>query len=393
MTPAEARDRIRAHAEFNAFVSLTNEEGQGPIVAVKDLIDVQGTPTTGGGSILPPTKRDRDAEVIARMRQRGCVIVGKTNLHEWAFGLTSENPHYGPVRNPHDPNRVAGGSSGGSAAAVALGLCDWAVGTDTGGSIRVPAAYCGVVGFKPTVGTISTQGVIPLSPTLDTLGPLAPDVSTAATALETMSGLEGLVPTRTGPLEQLRIAVPSGWGEDLDPQCASAWQRVKGGLSEVTLPDREVMVEAGLTILNLEAASYHRPWLEECPEKYGRDVLELLQEGLKVSRSAYVQALLDQARLRAELESRIQDWDALLVPATRVVPPRIGEPYLRYDLSCYSRPFNLTGHPVLTLPAPGTGLPVGIQVVGHFGQEGALVEVGLALEAAWRSTPSLKSAP
>src|SRR5215470_7347793 len=139
MTPAEARERIRAHADLNAFISLTVEEGDGPIVAIKDLVDVRGMITTAGGSFVPSAPADQDAPLVRRMREFGCVVIGKTNLHEWAFGVTSQNPHHGGVRNPRAPDRIPGGSSGGSAAAVAAGLCDWAVGSDTGGSIRVPA--------------------------------------------------------------------------------------------------------------------------------------------------------------------------------------------------------------------------------------------------------------
>jgi aspartyl-tRNA(Asn)/glutamyl-tRNA(Gln) amidotransferase subunit A len=322
--------------------------------------------------------------VVQRLREHGCVVIGKTNLHEWAFGVTSENPHYGAVRNPHDGQRVAGGSSGGSAAAVALGLCDWALGSDTGGSIRVPAAYCGVVGFKPTIGTVDTEGVIPLSRTLDTLGPLAPDVRGAARALEMMSDLRDLVPARPRSLTELRLAVPEGWGQDLDPHCAAAWERASRGLASIRLPDRDRMVRTGLTILNVEAAAFHRYWVETCPEKYGEDVLQLLRGGLLISRETYVEALLEQARLRVEAEQAMEGVDGLLVPATRVVPPQIGEAYERFDLTCYTRPFNTTGQPVITLPAPAGGLPVGVQVVGHFGREAELVEVALALEGAWR---------
>ncbi|HEY4865779.1 MAG TPA: amidase, partial [Candidatus Dormibacteraeota bacterium] len=159
MTPAQARERIRERSDLNAFISLTEEDGEGPVVAVKDLVDVRGAVTTAGSVLLPSVPAEDDAPTVRRMREFGCVVVGKTNLHEWAFGVTSDNPHYGPVRNPRNPELVAGGSSGGSAAAVAAGMCDWAVGSDTGGSIRIPAAFCGVVGFKPTVGTIDTEGV------------------------------------------------------------------------------------------------------------------------------------------------------------------------------------------------------------------------------------------
>lgn len=382
---AEARERIRAHQHLNAFISLTEEEGEGPVVAVKDLVDVRGTVTTGGGIILDPVPAAEDAPVVRRMRRFGCVVVGKANLHEWAFGVTSANPHYGPVRNPHDPERVAGGSSGGSAVAVATGMCDWAVGSDTGGSIRIPAAYCGVVGFKPTIGTVDTEGVIPLSRSLDTLGPLAADVRTAARALEMMSELSGLVPAQPPPASELKLAVPEGWGEDLHPALAPAWERVSRGLPRLRLPDRQRMGQAGLTILLVEAAAFHRRWLERHPDRYGDDVRRLLEAGLQVSRRDYSMALLEQSRVRVETEAAMEGWDALLAPATRVPPPKIGEEYDRADLTAYTRPFNTTGQPVICLPAPAEGgLPVGIQVVGHFGQEARLVEVAMALEQAWR---------
>src|SRR6059058_1513224 len=196
----QARARIRERSELNAFISVSDEQGAGDAVAVKDLVDVQGMVTTAGGVILPDVPASEDAPVIKRLRQSGCAIVGKANLHEFAYGVTSINPHYGTVRNPHDTGRVAGGSSGGSAVAVAAGLCDWAVGSDTGGSIRIPASLCGVVGFKPTLGTVDTTGVFPLSRTLDTIGPIAPDVRSAARALEMMSELTGLVPPGHRPL-------------------------------------------------------------------------------------------------------------------------------------------------------------------------------------------------
>ncbi|TMF64655.1 MAG: amidase [Chloroflexi bacterium] len=168
----DARARIRERSDLNAFISVSDERGDGTVVAVKDLIDVKGMVTTAGGVILPAEPATDDAPVITRIRHAGCVVVGKANLHEFAYGVTSVNPHYGPVRNPYDSSRVAGGSSGGSAVAVAAGMCDWAVGSDTGGSIRIPASFCGVAGFKPEFGSIEIAGVIPLAHSLDTLGPL-----------------------------------------------------------------------------------------------------------------------------------------------------------------------------------------------------------------------------
>src|SRR5437764_1885806 len=184
----QARARIRERSELNAFIPVTDEQVSGDDVAVKDLVDVQGMVTTAGGVILPDVPASEDAPVIKRLRQSGCAIVGKANLHEFAYGVTSINPHYGTVRNPHDTGRVAGGSSGGSAVAVAAGMCDWAVGSDTGGSIRIPSGLCGIVGFKPAVGSIDTTAVVPLSRSLDTLGPMAPDVATAAQAFAMMTG-------------------------------------------------------------------------------------------------------------------------------------------------------------------------------------------------------------
>src|SRR4029077_11908344 len=188
MELAQARQRILERADLNAFISVSSEEGSGTVVAVKDLVDVAGMVTTGGGVILPREPATADAPVVKRLRTEGCVVVGKTNLHEWAFGVTSTNPHYGAGRNPHDLDRVAGGSSGGSAVAVAAGMCDWAIGTDTGGSIRIPASLCGVVGFKPALGSIDTNGGIPLAHSLDTLGPLAADIASTARAYSMMSG-------------------------------------------------------------------------------------------------------------------------------------------------------------------------------------------------------------
>jgi Asp-tRNA(Asn)/Glu-tRNA(Gln) amidotransferase A subunit family amidase len=389
LTLATARARIRAHADLNAFISLTEEEGEGPVVAVKDLVDVKGTITTAGGILLPPEPAAEDAPVIRRMREFGCVVVGKANLHEWAFGVTSSNPHYGPVRNPHDPARVAGGSSGGSAVAVAAGMCEWALGSDTGGSIRIPAAFCGVVGFKPTIGTVPTEGVFPLSRTLDTLGPLAADVRSAARALEMMSELTGLLPEAPRPLHGLKVGAAQGWATRLAPEVAAAWREATRRLPEVDLGDPVELSRPGLTILLVEAANLHARWVESHPESYGDDVLRLLRQGLDVSRRDYSLALLEQGVRRAAVEDALEGWDAVVAPATRVGPPLIGEEYSRADVTGFTRPFNTTGHPVITLPAPGSGLPVGVQVVGHFGQEGRLVETALALEAAWAArTPA-----
>src|SRR5438046_5663539 len=203
----QARARIRERSELNAFISVSDERGVGDVVAVKDLIDVKGMVTTAGAVILPNVPAADDAPVIKRLRRAGCTIVGKANLHEFAYGVTSINPHYGTVRNPHDPARVAGGSSGGAAVAVATGMCDWAIGSDTGGSIRIPASLCGVAGFKPAFGSIGIGGVIPLSKSLDTLGPMAPDIASTARAYSLLSG----EPVSPDPLPPPRLAIPPRW--------------------------------------------------------------------------------------------------------------------------------------------------------------------------------------
>jgi len=380
-----ARQKIRAHADLNAFISLTEESGEGTVVGVKDVVDVRGTVTTAGARILPEETQSEDATVVRAVRAAGCIVVGKTNLHEFAFGVTSLNPHHGSVVNPRAPDRIAGGSSGGSAAAVAAGLVDWAMGTDTGGSIRIPAAMCGVVGFKPTIGTFDMTGVVPLSRSLDTLGPIAADVGTAEMAFAQMLGNQNWTAQPPVPLSEFRLAVIDGWADDLDADTAAAWQSAAAGLRSVDFPARDALNEVGLTILLAEAAAFHRHWLETRPDSYGKDVLEPLRRGLEVSSAAYVSALLEQSRLRVMAEDALQsqDVDALMVPATRIIAPRVADSFQRQDLTGYTRPFNTTGQPAVCLPVPTLGVPIGIQLVGRHGQDAKLLSIARAVERKW----------
>lgn len=357
----EARSSIRARSDLNAFISLSEEQGGGDVVAVKDLVDVAGMVTTAGGVILPDTPATDDAPVVRRLRSHGCVVVGKANLHEFAYGVTNANPHYGAAHNPRDPSRITGGSSGGSAAAVAAGMCDWAIGSDTGGSIRIPASLCGVAGFKPAFGSIDMGGVIPLSWSLDTLGPLAPDITTAARAFTMMSGeavsLDGLQPPR--------LAVPAGWVTNLDEDTRRAWELVSKGIAEIEFPDRDQLFKVGLTILLVEAATYHRTWVLECPEKYGADVLAHLERGLSILAVDFEDAVRRRPQLEEEAYRAMRDVDALVLPATAMVaPPLEAGNEVREPLSRFTRPFNTTHQPVAVVPAPVGRLPVGIQVVG-----------------------------
>jgi len=381
MELGEARRRIRDHANLHAFISLSAETGSGAVVAVKDLVDVAGMITTAGGIILPETPAGDDAAVIKRIRSHGCVVVGKANLHEFAYGVTSVNPHYGSVLNPHDTSRVAGGSSGGSAVAVATAMCDWAIGSDTGGSIRIPSSLCGVVGFKPALGSIDTTGVIPLAHSLDTLGPMARDVATAAAAYSMMSG-ESLA---LEPARSPRLGVPAGWVAGLDDETQRSWDLVSAGVPEVDFPGREELYNIGLTILLVEAAEYHRQWATRFPEKYGADVLGHIRRGLEMPplNAEYFRAW---TRMRENAQRAMDGIDALILPATAIVAPLVDAgTEVREPLTRFTRPFNATGQPVVSLPAPVSGLPVGIQVVGR--TNSVAMSVAAWLEREWRDKP------
>lgn len=375
---AHFRAVAEARSDLNAFISFTAESGDGDVVAVKDSIDVRGVPTTGGGIVRPRTPAAGDAPVIERVRRAGGMIIGKTNLHEWNFGPTNINPHYGTTCNPADPRRISGGSSGGSAVAVAAGMCDWAIGTDSGGSIRIPASLCGVVGFKPTVGSIDTRGIIPLSSTLDAIGPMGPDVLSVATAFETMAGSS--VRIRDGSPNSAILGVADGWVSDLDAATARTWEWVKKGLPSIQLPGREDVAAVGRTIIYWEAAAYHRASFAAHPELYGKDVREYLTEGMKIRTGQYEAALARVQSLRTAVDKALKGWDAVLLPATACVAPPIGPSDVREPLTRFTRPFSVTGHPVIVLPAKSASLPVGIQVVGHFGGDAELLRLALGLE-------------
>ena len=376
----EARARMREKADLNAFISGSSESGDGPVVAVKDLIDVKGLVTTAGGTILPDVPAADDAPVVKRIRAAGCVVVGKANLHEFAYGVTNVNPHYGTARNPHDPSRVSGGSSGGSAVAVAAGMCDWAIGSDTGGSIRIPGSLCGVAGFKPWFGSIDIGGTVPLSKSLDTLGPLAPTIADCAAAYATMSG----EPVDLTNLGEPRLGVPAGWVRDLDAPTAAAWDRFGADLSEVEFLGRDRLFEVGVTILLYEAAEFHRNWATQSPEKYGADVLRLIKRGFEISLRDYETAIEDRKRLEADAIAKMDGLDALVLPATAIVAPMEDHgPEVREQLSRFTRPFNTTHQPVAVLPAPVSGLPVGIQVAGK--TNGETLRAAAWLEKEWAS--------
>lgn len=381
MDLADAKRRAQELSHYGAFISMAQDPSPGTLVAVKDNIDVAGMVTTAGGKHLPSHAASSDAPIVAAIKRAGCSVVGKANMHEYAFGVTNHNVHYGIGRNPVDETRIPGGSSGGSAIAVALRLCDWAIGTDTGGSIRIPAGLCGIVGMKPTTGSLSIEGIFPLAESLDVPGPMARDVATAALGLGAMSGkrIDARAPTNWEP----SIAVPRGWEDGLDHQTSAAWDSASAGLPRIDFPAWKELEDVFQPILFAEATSYHLQWLRERPEDYSDDVRSTLELGRKVSGAGYLWALRQRNRMRDDVERALGRYDVVLVPNTLIVAPPIGEQHVREKLLRYARPFSLSGHPVVTLPAPSTGLPVGVQIVGRHGQDEALLRVAAVLEARW----------
>jgi Asp-tRNA(Asn)/Glu-tRNA(Gln) amidotransferase A subunit family amidase len=372
-------DELRA---INAFVFVDrNASGNGLVVAVKDNIDVRGMPTTAGGRHFPTEARQRDAECVRRLRAAGCVIVGKTGLYEYAMGATSRNEHYGDVRNPRDPARDAGGSSSGSAAAVAADLCDAAVGTDTLGSVRIPAAFCGVVGYKPPRAAIPRRGVFPNALSLDSVGVLANDVTAAARLVDLMRA-EPV--RRRRPSRAPRLAVPWPWLDGVSDEVRDAFLTVARGLPDVALPARAEFGPAAFGVVQYEAYALHRAWLRSAPTRYGVEVRGLLKESASATRSRYEAAWREVARLRRRVRRALATVDATLLPtAPSVAPRRARYPLaLRRSLSEWTRPFNVSDSAAFSIPMPGTRLPIGLQIVAN--DEATAIAVALELERRMR---------
>jgi aspartyl-tRNA(Asn)/glutamyl-tRNA(Gln) amidotransferase subunit A len=377
--------RIDELREINAFVFVDRSAtGTGLVVAVKDNIDVRGMPTTAGGRHLPTQPRTRDAECVRRLRAAGCAIVGKTGLYEYAMGGTSQNPHQGDVLNPRHPDRDAGGSSSGSAAAVAAEMCDAALGTDTLGSVRLPAAFCGVVGYKPPRGAIGRRGVFVNSPSLDAIGVLAPDVRTAARVARLMARVRAPARAAARPRRH-RLAVPWSWMTGVSSEVRKAFRGIAGDLPDIELPPRELLCDVALTVARVEGARVHLEWLRSAPELYGDDVRAMLLGNLEVSLSDYVAALRELARLKTLMRRRLATVDAVLVPTVAFVPPlRARYPLeARRRLSDLTRPFNVSDSATFSIPIPGGRLPIGLQIAAN--DEATAIAVALRLERRLRA--------
>lgn len=367
-------DEARAMAA-QAAKELRSGLDRGPLhgipLAIKDLIDVKGYRTTSGAHPgFHPKAAAEDATVVERLRAAGAVFLGKTSLHEWALGVSSNNAHFGPSRNPHDPERIPGGSSGGSAAALAAELCLGALGTDTGGSIRMPASLCGVYGLKPTFGRVSTAGVFPLSRSLDHVGPMA------NSAEDLFLLLAGIGPVDEQVLEPDRILVPRGYFlEECDPRLAEMVGRL-GSVETVDLGDVREVWEANGIILLSEAAAVHEVRLREHFDWFGPSVGPRLKAALDYRAVDYAKAREVQREWVARLVRLLGDRTVLAVPATPVAATVIGDregPALSRVMSRFTSPFNLAGVPVLCAPVGKIdGLPVGVQLVAGLGRESLL---------------------
>jgi aspartyl-tRNA(Asn)/glutamyl-tRNA(Gln) amidotransferase subunit A len=410
---------IDARPELNAFITRLDAQALadaeraehdiragrylGPLhgipISAKDLIHVAGVKTTSG-SAQPAIAASSDAPSIARLRAAGAIIIGKTNLHEFAFGTTSEESAFGPVRNPFDGTRSAGGSSGGAAAALATGMCFGALGTDTGGSIRIPSAACGTVGLKATTGEISCDGVVPLSSSLDHLGPMARSVADVALLFDVLTGRPPRAhPPASAALERFVFGVPRPYFCDrIDPGVRQALERTCAALTAAGHSLRDLSVEHAawtpdvyLHIVLPEASRFHARLLERSPALYSPGVRVRLEMGRYLLAEDYIRALDLRRTLTAAVDRALDGCDALLLPTLPIPAPLIGattvdvdgaaEP-VRAAMLRLTQLFNITGHPSLALPAPQDvdPLPRSVQIVGRHRQTDRVLSIAAAVE-------------
>ena len=425
---------------FNAFIRVMGDDARrdaaaadrelaagrdrGPLhgvpIAIKDLIDIAGVPTTAASRVREGHMAAADAPVIAQLRRAGAILIGKTNLDEFAFGTTSEHSAFGSVRHPLDPARSPGGSSGGSAVAVATGMALAALGTDTGGSIRIPAAACGIVGLKPSYGEVSTEAVVPLSRTFDHLGPFARTVADARLVHRVLADLtwpalhgdmidhcdadnnEGgadLIRSATST-NNLRIGIPRGYLCDLldvdvrarFDEAVAALRAAGAHVTDVAIAHASSTPAVYIHIHSSEGATYHARTLDTLADRYTPVVRRRLELGRCVLAQDYVRAMEGRELLRREVDAALAGCDALILPTLPIPAPPIGaesvivngasEP-VRALMLRLTQLFNVTGHPAISIPCGVTseGLPVGLQVVGKRSQTEALLAIALEVEA------------
>lgn len=405
ITVISLEEAIKNQIPANSDASSKNLHGI-PI-AIKDLFDVAGVRTTIGSKFFADHLAEDDGFVVKKLKQAGAVLMGKTNTHEIALGITGNNPHYGTARNPWDTSRIPGGSSSGSAIAVATGMALGALGTDTGGSIRIPASLCGIVGLKPTFGRVSLRGVFPLSWNLDHAGPLTKSVKDAALMLQIMAVYDPLDPASVkmltgeylGHLEDSvkgrKIALGVGeFIETSDPEvsksvreAARVFESLGCSIQEVDMSWLQEAALANKLMTQSDGAAVHRDRLKEHPEMFGDDIRRRLEDGANTPLADYILARRTQAEVKKRFEQFFESYDFLLTPTTPITAPTIeGHDAVEQAgrLTRFTAPFNLAGLPALSVPCgfTGSGLPVGLQIISRAWGEFKVLNAGYAYEQA-----------
>jgi len=445
LSPVELTKKYLAQIEklnptLNAFITVTADSAleqarsaedeivrghwRGPLhgipLALKDLIDTAGVHTTAASAVFKDRIPAEDAEVVRRITNAGAVLLGKNNMHEFAYGGSSMISYYGEVRNPWNPAHITGGSSGGSAAAVAAGLCCGTIGTDTAGSVREPAALCGIVGLKPTYGRVSARGVIPLSVSLDHVGPITRTVSDAAVILQAIAGHDARdmssvatpVPDYLAALREdskaARIGVPRQFFyENLDPEIASAMEQALGLLRTLggDLHEIELDVPTDRTLQTAEAYAYHVEFVSRSPELYQLETLRRIRKGEEISGEEVEQRRRELQKIRGEIKRVFENVDVLVTPTAPIPAPAIAELKENPDLLRprellllrNTRPANMWGLPAISVPCGFTraGLPIGLQIIGPHWREDKVLQLAYAYEhaTAWhKCSPELVEA-
>jgi aspartyl-tRNA(Asn)/glutamyl-tRNA(Gln) amidotransferase subunit A len=379
-------------------------------ISLKDNFWTRGIRTTAGSKILGNFVPRHDSDVAATLARADAILLGKTNMHEFAYGITSENPHFGSVHNPWAQDRISGGSSGGSAAAIAAGMCFASVGTDTGGSIRVPSALCGIVGLKPTFGLVSVAGVVPLAESFDHAGPLARNVTDTCILLQAIAGKFPKHATVSdhrklgkNPHRRLRIGWPKHYFLDsIDPDVRKAveaarkvFEALGARIEDVSFPRLSDSIEAGTAAVLAEATLFHESqgYYPARADEYGEDVRQRLQQGHEVRAVEYLRAVATRSIVNTEFEAAFERVDAILAPASPIPAPRLGQnevkiagrtETVRSALVRLNRPANFTGHPAISVPCGFTRerLPIGLQLIGPRWSEAKLLAMAFAYEQA-----------
>jgi len=418
----------KLNPRINAFIAVMDQaltqaremaaeqsrgEWRGPLhgipITLKDNIDIVGVRTTAASELFKDRIPTEDAEVARRLKNAGAIIIGKTNLHEFAYGTTSAVTYFGAVHNPWALDRIPGGSSGGSAAAISADLCLGSLGTDTGGSVRIPASYCGVVGFKPTYGRVSCRGVIPLSWTLDHVGPICKTVEDTALVLDAIGGYDPQdpasadvpVPSYTRaldlPVAKLRLGIPrSPYFEGLDSEVQKAVETAIGVLAKLTSGARDVTLPPanGVNLIGPEAYAYHAKWISESPNLYQPATRAILQRSADSKAPAYADALHRVYLLRREIRKTFDSVDVLITPTMPLPPVTIEASSTQAVTTRNTAPFDIYGLPTISVPCGFTSaeLPIGVQISGAPFAEPTVMALAHAYEQAtpWHTRrPSL----